>query len=329
MAPTALRAPERSARETPPTPTGHHGRMRPGAWVPPLRHAAARTLRAALWTALVLLALAALWEGYKAFGETTGLDLPVDTDDQAMPHLADILRALSDPVRPGQDMTLAGYLFNEATITFREALLGLIIGAAAGLLLAVGLRESRFASRGVMPWLVASQTVPLVAIAPMVVIWGGQAGMPSWFAVTLISAYLAFFPVTVSVLRGLNSPQPVHRELMSALAAGRVRTLLLLRFPAALPYLFAGLRLAATASVVGAIVGELSAGTGGGIGRAILTSSYYYAGAPENLYAAVLVAALTGIVMVQALHLAESFALRHRHRETGERTPTSERSTPA
>ncbi|MGP4109748.1 ABC transporter permease [Streptomyces sp. 4N509B] len=319
MGSTVLPAPERGASPAPAKPPGGSRRKRGErggpAWGGPARAAAARALRAALWTALVLLAIGALWEGYKAFGETTGLDLPVDTDDQAMPHLADIVRALSEPARAGQDMSLAVYLYNEATITFREALLGLLIGSVAGLLLAVGLRESRFASRGVMPWLVASQTVPLVAIAPMVVIWGGQAGMPSWFAVTLISAYLAFFPVTVSVLRGLNSPQPVHRELMHALAAGRSRTLLLLRFPAALPYLFSGLRLAATASVVGAIVGELSAGTGGGIGRAILTSSYYYAGAPENLYAAVLVAALTGIVMVQALHLAESFALRHRQRE--------------
>ncbi|MDT0442440.1 ABC transporter permease [Streptomyces johnsoniae] len=281
--------------------------------------AALRTARAFLWTALVLLALAALWEGYKALGDATGgripgtgLDLPIAADDQAMPHIADIVGALTEPARRGTDTSLAVYLFNEATITFREALLGLAIGSAAGLLLAVGLRESRFASRGVMPWLIASQTVPLVAVAPMVVIWGGKAGMPSWVAVTVLSAYLAFFPVTVSVLRGLNSPQPVHRELMHALAAGRVRTLLLLRFPAALPFLFAGLRLAATASVVGAIVGELSAGTGGGIGRAILTSSYYYSSAPENLYAAVLVAAVTGIVLVQVLRVGESLSLRNR-----------------
>jgi NitT/TauT family transport system permease protein len=171
-------------------------------------------------------------------------------------------------------------------------------------------------ARGFMPWVVASQVVPLVAIAPMIVIWGGKLGLPSWMAVTGISAYLAFFPVTINTLRGLRSPARVQVELMQSVAAGPVRAMGYLRLPAALPYLFAGLRLAATASVVGAIVGELSAGTGRGIGRAILTFTYYYSNGPEKLYASVFVAALAGIAFVQMLALLEFLTLRNRRQHS-------------
>ncbi|GAA2348730.1 ABC transporter permease [Dactylosporangium salmoneum] len=268
----------------------------------------------------VVAVLAGLWEGYKALGQAvddvvpgTKIRFPVATDDLSMPHLSTILHSLIEPARRGDSMSLAAYLIGETTVTLREAFYGLVAGSVLGLLLAVVFLNVVPLSKGLMPWLVASQTVPLVAIAPMIVIWGGKAGAPPWIAVTGIAAYLAFFPVTINTLRGLKSPQKVHLELMHSVGAKRRQVLWWLRIPAALPFMFAGLRLAATASVVGAIVGELSAGTGRGIGRSILTFAYYYSNGPEKLYAAVLVSAVAGIVFVQLLGLIERFALRHRH----------------
>lgn len=277
-----------------------------------------RRLADPLGALLVVVVLGGLWEGYKAIGQAVddrifGIGLPVATDDLSMPHLWTILRSLAEPARAGDSTSLAMYLVGETTVTLREALYGLTVGSVLGLALAVLFLHVTPVAKGLMPWLVASQTVPLVAIAPMIVIWGGKADLPPWVAVTGISAYLAFFPVTINSLRGLKSPPKVQLEFMRSVGAGHGQVLRWLRFPAALPYLFAGLRLAATASVVGAVVGELSAGTGRGIGRAILTSAYYYSNAPEKLYAAVLIAAIAGILFVQVLALVERFALRHRH----------------
>ncbi|MEU8172813.1 ABC transporter permease subunit [Microbispora hainanensis] len=267
---------------------------------------------------VVVALLIAIWQGYKALGQATGdrllgLRFPVATDDLSMPGMGAILGALVEPARRGASTILGVYLLEEASVTLREAAYGLVAGSLLGLALAIAFLHLPPVSRGLMPWLVASQTIPLVAIAPMVVIWGGKAGLPPWVAVTGIAAYLAFFPVTINALRGLKSPPKVQTEFMRSVGAGRRQFLFWLRLPAALPYLFAGLRLAATASVVGAIVGELSAGTGRGIGRVILTFAYYYSNGPEKLYAAVLVAAVTGIVFVQVLNLLERFALRNRH----------------
>ncbi|WP_103504293.1 MULTISPECIES: ABC transporter permease [Streptomyces] len=281
--------------------------------------AARGRLANAFGVVLVIALLAGIWEGYKALGQALGdripligLGFPVSTDDLSMPHLSSIIGALGEPASSGDSVSLGMYLVGETTVTLREALYGLTAGALLGLALAVLFLHVAPVSRGLMPWLVASQTVPLVAIAPMIVIWAGKADAPAWIAVAAIAAYLAFFPVTINTLRGLKSPPATQLEFMRSVGAGRRQTLLWLRLPAALPFLFAGLRLAATASVVGAIVGELSAGTGRGIGRSILTFAYYYSNGPEKLYAAVLIAALTGIVFVQALAVAERLALRNR-----------------
>ncbi|GAA3732718.1 ABC transporter permease [Salinactinospora qingdaonensis] len=281
----------------------------------------AAALRPVGWFLIVAVAGTALWEGYKALGRSIGdvipglgIALPVATDDMAMPHVGAILGSLGAPVQRGVDVSLGSYLVQQAAVTLQEALAGLVLGLLLGCALAVLFLLLAPVRRGLLPWVVASQTVPLVAIAPMVVVWGGQVGMPAALTVAAISAYLAFFPITVNTLRGLQSPATIQLELMRSIAASRRQTLWALRFPAALPYLFAGMRVAATASVIGAIVGELSAGTGNGIGRAILNFTYYYSSGPEKLYAAVLVASLAGIVFVQLVNLAERLALRHRPR---------------
>jgi NitT/TauT family transport system permease protein len=292
---------------------------RPAARAVPRARRRSSALQYAAVALGLILAVVLLWEGYKALGAATGgripftdVPLPIASSDLAMPHIWTILSALAAPASSATSETLLSYLVGETSVTLREAAYGLLLGSSLGALLAIGLRELPIVSRGVMPWLVVSQTIPLVALAPIIVIWVGGLGLPSWVAVTIISAYLSFFPVTVNTLRGLNSADPIHIELMRSLSASRFQTLMTVRIPSAIPSLFSGLRLAAIASVIGAIVGELSAGTGLGIGRAILSSAYFYSTGPEKLFAAVLVASLAGVIFVQIIAIAETLVLRRR-----------------
>lgn len=269
--------------------------------------------------AALLAAVCLLWEGYKALGRAfgdvipgVGLPFPIATTDAAMPHIAQIIGALASPATAAGGGSLLTYYLVETSVTLRESLYGLLIGAVIGALLATILREIPLLGRATLPWLIVSQTIPLVALAPIIVVWVGGAGLPSWIAVTIIAAYLSFFPVTLNTLTGLNAADPLHVEFLRSISAPRWRVLVHVRIPTALPSLFTGLRLAATAAVIGAIVGELSAGTGAGIGRAILTAAYYYSLAPANLYAAILVASLAGIVFVQLIVLIEWLTLRKR-----------------
>jgi NitT/TauT family transport system permease protein len=164
--------------------------------------------------------------------------------------------------------------------------------------------------RGFMPYIVASQTVPILAIAPMVVVWLGGRGLPGWFSVSVIAAYLTFFPVAINTLRGLNSADPRALELMHSYAASAWSTLWKLRVPASLPYLFAALKVSVTASVVGAIIGELPAGIQDGLGGAILNFNQYYASSPNELWATNLVAALLGISFFLLVVAAELVVVR-------------------
>ena len=161
-----------------------------------------------------------------------------------------------------------------------------------------------------MPYVVASQTVPIVAIAPIVVIFL-RAG---WLSVALISAYLTFFPVTIAALRGLRSADPRAFELMRSYGASRRQVLWKLRLPTATPYLFAALRISASASVVGAIIGELPSGIPDGLGGAILNFKQYYVSGPEKLWATIIVAAGLGLVFVGLVRVAERFLTRGRYR---------------
>ena len=265
--------------------------------------------------------LAALWEGYKAFGEHfddrlpgLGWKLPVATDDLAMPHVRDIIAAFFDPPRRGDTEPLVVALLRSAVATVGAAAAGLAIAFVFGFGLALVMLRFRVVREGLTPWIVISQTIPLVAIAPMVVIWGGQLDWPPWLVIATISAYLAFFPITVNSIRGLTSPDHASLELMETYASSHSQTLVFLRLPTALPYIFTGLRLAATAAVVGALVGELSAGTGRGIGSDLLTFSYFYTNGPEKLYVAVIVASLVGVLFVQVIAYFDRLVLRNRPR---------------
>jgi len=274
---------------------------------------------------IVLLAvLVLLWEGYKAVGKASGglipgtaFGLPVSPYDTSMPHVWDIVGTLFEPAQRGSSRTVLLILLEASLFTFREVLLGFTIGSLFGFALAVLFVISAPMERGLMPYVVGSQTVPLLAIAPMVVIWGSQIGWPAWGSVAVISAYLSFFPVTINTLRGLRSPSPTAIELMRSYAATRSQLLWKLQVPGALPYIFTALKLAATASVVGAIIGELPSGLSVGLGRSLLNASYFFGTAPERLFAVILIAALMGMVAFGMVALAEKLVLPDERRADG------------
>jgi NitT/TauT family transport system permease protein len=286
-----------------------------------------KRLRTPLAFLAVLLFLILVWEGYKVFGKATfGNDRPFfwlpRPDNVSMPHVWDIVDSLFSPVSraEGADILLVILLRNALTTAYRAGL-GFLFGSVAGFALGALFSRSRLLERGLMPFVVASQTVPLIAIAPMIVIWGGRIGWPPLVSVAMISAYLAFFPVTINALRGLRSPDPAAIELMRSYAATETQVLWKLRLPASLPYLFTALKIAATTSVIGAIVGELPAGVPDGLGRALLTFNQYFITGPERMYAAIIVSALVGIafygVVVLAEHLVERRSHRHRVDDVG------------
>jgi NitT/TauT family transport system permease protein len=222
-----------------------------------------------------------------------------------MPHIKDMVVTIFEPPRRGSEVMLLTILFKASLFTLREAIAGFIIGGGLGFLLGVAFAHSGLLERGLLPYAVASQTVPLLAIAPMVVIWLGG----NWLSVAIIAAYLTFFPVTINTLRGLRSPQPTALELMHSYAATPWEILWKLRLPAALPYIFTALKVSATASIVGAIIGELPSGIADGLGRIILNFNQYYATGPEKLWASILFASLTGMVFFVIVILLEKIFL--------------------
>lgn len=253
-----------------------------------------------------LVAIVVLWEAYK----WAGFDWPVRSDDLTMPHVADIFGAFWEPVqREGSDL-LAVFLLKSAWFTLKEAALGFVLGTIIGLVLAAVMLRSKLIERGLLPWVNISQTVPLIALAPIVVTWGRTNGWGDTLSVALISTYLTFFPVAVNGLKGLQSPDAADVELMRSYAAGWGSTLWKVRLPAARPYLFPAFKLAATLSVVGAIVGEISAGVRGGLGRAILDFAGRYSTGPAKVYAAVIGAGLLGLFVFALVNAAERLFVR-------------------
>ncbi len=241
------------------------------------------------------------WELFKAV---------VGVNDLKMPPVSEIAGTFFEPVQRGRSEILAVFLLKSAWFTLKEAAIGFVVGTVVGLGLAVAMLRSQFLDRGLGPWINISQTVPLIALAPIVVTWGRTTFLSDVQAVSLIAAYLTFFPVAVNGLAGLKSPDPEAVELMRSYAAPWGKTLLRLRLPAARPYLFPAFKLAATLSIVGAIVGEISAGVPGGLGRVILDFASRYSTGPERLYAAVLAAGLLGLFVFGLTNLAERIAMR-------------------
>ena len=290
-------------------------------------------LRQTLALIVLLLLIILLWEGVKWIGgdpwwpdkNPFGIEHKPPlrfkvVSDLNLPHVWDIAASFTNPAQRNGP-PLFTILYQAAFFTFREALSGFLLGASLGLLLGILFAHFEILERGCMPYIVASQTVPILAIAPMVILWlnplliqwlGAWLEDVSWISVAVIAAYLTFFPVTINTLRGLRSPDPMAVELMRSYAASRWAILWKLRFPAALPYIFTAFKISATASIVGAIIGELPSGIRGGLGRAILNFNQYYVSSPSRLWATIIASAAVGILFYLLITLVESLVLRGR-----------------
>ena len=279
--------------------------------------------RQAVQFALFLVALLVLWElvkflggvPWRPIGAGPGSEVLWDppfrwafANDLVLPHWWNIVWDLFQPVQRGSEETLLGFLAGAAFYTWREAAIGFVVGALLGLVLATVFVHSRLLERAFVPYVVASQTIPIVALAPMIVFAVG----PNVASVVIIATYLTFFPVTIAMIRGLRSPDPRALELMRSYAASRWDTYRKVRLPASLPYLFTALKIAATASIVGAIIGEGPGGIPDGLGRAIINFNQYYITGPEKLWGAVLVSALLGLVFFAIIRVLEIIVLRGR-----------------
>jgi len=281
-----------------------------------------------------LVALAGLYSLYKVIGRALddgqrdwwfiGSMLP-RSDDRNMPPIRDILAEFNQPTREGGD-PLWNLIFDGVLFTLREALVGFVLGVVTGMVIAILLMRFLTLEKGAMPYIIASQTVPLIAIAPIIVIWGRKNfdflpwEWQDWMSVSLIAVYLTFFPITVNGLRGLQSPNPDSKALMDSYAAGWWQTLWKLRLPASLPFLFPALKIAALASIIGAIVGEISSGQSDGLGFLILDFFTKYSTAPERLYAAIIGAALLGLFAAAVISLAEFILNVHRRQVANAQT---------
>lgn len=244
--------------------------------------------KAAAWGVLGVAVLLASWELYKLLGpaegfvvgaiagETgSGVMLLPRTNDRAMPHIADMVARLFQSASGGNTPPLIVPVITAGLVTLGIAAAGWLIGVVVGALLGAIMQRWRLAEWGLLPWIVVSQTVPLIAFAPILSSIGSQIDRggfpwPQWLSVAIIASYLSFFPVAIGVLRGLASPDRAHLDLMHTYAAGYWPTLMKLRLPAAVPHILPALRLAAASAVVGAVVAEVSIGMRGGIGRMLI-----------------------------------------------------------
>jgi len=193
-------------------------------------------------------------------------------------------------------------------VTLSSTLAGFGIGVLLGIVLAVGIVYSRTLDRSLMPWIITSQTIPILAIAPMIVVVLGSLDVAPIFAKGTVSAYLAFFPVAVGMVKGLRSPDPMLLDLMRTYSASNWQTLVKLRLPSAMPFLFASLKVAIAISLVGAIVGELPTGARAGLGARLLAGSYY--GQTVQIWSALLVAAFMAAILVTIVGFADRLVLK-------------------
>lgn len=267
-----------------------------------------------LWGAAGALALVAIWELYKLLGPDDGVVIAgmrvlPRTTDLAMPHVWDMLARLAEPVTRAENalpLWLAVALAAATTLGIAAA--GLAVGLVVGLLLALVMLRWRVAEWGLLPWIVLSQTVPLIAFAPVVRSWGsrieiGAFEWQDWMSVALIASYLAFFPIAVGALIGLKSPDRIHLDLMRSYGVGWWATLRAIRLPAAVPYLLPALRLGAANAVIGAVVAEVSTGLQGGIGRILIQFAGQASGDPAKAWGPIFGAVALGLVAAGSVAL--------------------------
>ena len=271
--------------------------------------------------------VAVLWEVYKVVGPEKGGKLfgaPIlpRSNDTAMPHVWEMLSRYAEPEQRSPNSNLIWFVvLKGALYSFRLALVGFILGSTIGVALAALMSRFKTMERGLLPYLVISQTVPLIALAPLVVSWGGKVQIfgftwPRWLSASVLGAFLAFFPIAVGTLRGLKSAPAASLELMESYAASWKQTLFKLKFPAAIPFMVPAFKLGASGAVIGVVVAEISTGLKGGIGRLIIEYARQATADPAKVLTAVFGAAGLGLAMAGLVALADVLLMRNRPKET-------------
>ena len=286
------------------------------------RRAAYRTSMFVLSIVLVV----ALWEMYKVVGpqdggKLFGAGVLPRSNDTAMPHVWTMLSRYGRPEVRGSDKRVWVVVLAGAWFSFRLAIVGFLLGSSIGVGLSVVMSRFRLVERGLLPYLVVSQTVPLIALAPLVALWGGKLHIfgfewPRWFSAAVLGAFLSFFPIAVGTLRGLASAPAAAVELMESYAASWKQILLKLRFPSAIPYMIPAFKLGASGSVVGVVVAEISTGLKGGIGRLIIEYAREATADPAKVFTAVFGAAALGLTMAGVIAISDVYLMRNRPKET-------------
>ncbi|NBN62130.1 ABC transporter permease subunit [Microvirga tunisiensis] len=273
---------------------------------------------------VVVLALIAIW-----YVATVALNAPFQRDIYARAGQADVpfTQLVADtldqprPVLPSphqvaleiwdttvnKKITSNRSLIYHTGITLSSTLTGFVMGTLLGIGLAVLVVHSRVLDKSLMPWVISSQTIPILAIAPMIIVVLNAIGISGLMPKAMISTYLSFFPVTVGMVKGLRSPELIHLDLMRTYSASRSETFWKLRLPYAVPYLFASMKVGIAASLVGAIVGELPTGAVAGLGARLLAGSYY--GQTVQIWSALVVASVVAGLLVALIGVVERATL--------------------
>ena len=276
-------------------------------------------------TLIVALALIALWYMGATLMNADLLERQYARSGGQQPTTAEFIRdawSLERPVLPAPHQ-VAAEIFNSTVtkrVTSKRSLvyhayktlaptaLGFLFGVGLGALLAIGIIYNRMLEKSLMPWIVISQTIPILAIAPMIIVVLGAINFTGVVPKAFISMYLSFFPAAIGMVKGLRSPDPLQMDLMRTYSATPRQIFFKLRVPSSLPFVFAGLKVAAAVSLVGAIVGELPTGAQGGLGARLLVGSYY--GQTIQIWAALMVAAFLGAMLVFAVDLVKRLVMR-------------------
>jgi NitT/TauT family transport system permease protein len=199
-------------------------------------------------------------------------------------------------------------LIYHSAVTLSATLLGFVLGALLGVALALMIVHSRVLEKSLLPWIICSQMVPILALAPIFIVVLGAIGLQGLLPKSIISAYLSFFPVTIGMVKGFTAPDPMQMDLMRTWSASPRQVLAKLRWPSAVPYLFASLKVAISISLIGAIVAELPTGGEAGIGARLLAGSYY--GQTIQIWSALLAAAVLASALIGLVGLAERITAR-------------------
>ncbi|WP_069298851.1 ABC transporter permease [Neptunicoccus sediminis] len=276
----------------------------------------------------VVLALFALWYGgavllnknwsydkaQRAGVELSFSEMVKDTMTQEKPRLppphqvgAELWKTTGAMVQRGRAFSKRSLIYH-GWITLSSTVLGFVFGTGLGILLAIGIVHNRAMDKSVMPWIIASQTIPILAIAPMIVVVLASAQVDDLIAKGVISMYLSFFPVVVGMVKGLRSPDHMQMDQMRTWNASRGQTFWKLRLPASAPYLFASLKVGIAASLIGAVVAELSLSQDGGLGARMLVGSYY--GQTIQIWSALIAAATLAALMVALIGLIQTVTLK-------------------